>query len=110
MQKVEHAKVFAFKGEAKLTVQSFQFHVADDQVRLAGSAVGDDGALYVWKNSLHVRLVETENRGAVEGDAVHELNEGALNIRERSVLIEMLAIDGGDDRHNRREHQETAIA
>src|SRR5271163_573654 len=110
MQQVEHAEVFAFECQPKLAVQSFQFDVADDQVSLAGSAVGDDGALHVWKNSLHVRFVEAENRGAVEGDPVHELNEGALNVGERSVLIEMLPVDGGNDGYNRREHQEAAIA
>ncbi len=107
---MEDAEVFAFEGEAEIAAKPFELHVADDQVGLAGSAVGNDGALYVWENGLHVRFVEAENRGAVEGHAVHELDEGALNVRERGVLVEVLAIDGGDDGDDGCEHQEAAIA
>src|ERR1700676_2462513 len=97
MRQTEKAEVFVFKREAKLTVEAFQFYIADDQVCLARSAIRDDWALHIGKNGLHVRFVEAQNRGAIERDAVHKLNERVLDIRKRAVLVEVLAIDGGDD-------------
>src|SRR5580692_82065 len=100
MREAEQAEVLASERQAELAIEAFQLYVADDQVRLARSAIRDDGALHVWKNSLHVWFVETQNRGAVEGDAVHKLNERVLNVRERAVLVEVLAVDGGNNGHD----------
>jgi hypothetical protein len=110
MHQVKHAEIFAFEGQAEIAAEAFEADVADDEVGLAGSAVSDDGAFHVGKNGLHVRFVEAENRGAVKGDAVDELDEGALDVGERSVLIEVLAIDGGDNGDDRGEHEEAAVA
>ena len=85
-------------------------HVADHQVRLAGSAVGDYRALHARQNRLHVRLVEAQNHRAVEWHAIDELQEHVLNFLERVVLIQMLAVDGRDDGNHRREQQERAVA
>src|SRR5271163_3142388 len=76
----------------------------------AGSAVRDDGALHVRDDGLHVGLVKTEDGCAVKGDTIYELDEGVLNVFERGVLIEMLAVDGGDHRDYRSEHEEAAVA
>src|SRR5450432_4103176 len=110
MQEAEAAEVFAFESEAELADQAFEFYVADDQIGLAGCAVSNDGALDVRNDGLDVGLVEAKNGGAVKRDAIHKLREGVLNIFQRSVLIEMLAIDGGDYRDDGREEQEAAVA
>ena len=68
------------------------------------------GPLDVGDNGLDVGLVETEDCGAIKRNAVDELEERALNVFERSVLIEMFTIDGGYDCHYGREHEEAAIA
>src|SRR5207248_10599003 len=86
------------------------FYVADEQVGLAGGAVSDDGSLDAGDDGLDGGLVDTENRRAVKRHAIHELNEGVLNIFERSVLMEMFAVDGGHDGDDRCEHQEAAVA
>ena len=98
------------KVRVEFADDAFEFYVADNQVGLTGGAVSNDGALDVRNDGLHVGLVEAKNGGAVKGDAIHKLSEGVLNIFERSVLIEMFAIDGGDYGDDRREEQEAAVA
>src|SRR5258707_1389783 len=83
------AEVIAFVGQAKFAAQSFEFDLADDEIGLAGGAIGNDRALYVGDDGLHIRLVQAQNRCAVEGHAIDELNEGVLYVVERGVLIEM---------------------
>src|SRR5690348_17100444 len=73
VRQIEQAEILAFERETELTAESFQFHVADDQVGLARRAVGDDRALHVRKNGLHVGFVQAKNHGAIKRDAVHEL-------------------------------------
>src|SRR5882757_6784783 len=46
MRQPEEAEIFAFVGQAKLAAQAFEFYIADDQVGLARSSIGNDGALY----------------------------------------------------------------
>ncbi len=59
---------------------------------------------------MHVGFIEAKNRRAIEGNAIHELQEGALNIFERGILVEMFAVNGGDHSDDRREHEEGAVA
>ena len=80
-----------------------EFDIGDDQVGLAGGAIGDDGALDAREDGLHVGLVEAQNGGAVERDAIDELREGVLNFLERGVVVEVFAVDGGDDGDDRRQ-------
>src|SRR5690348_11227066 len=107
---MEKAQVVAFVGEAKFALKAVKLHVADDQISLAGGSVSDDGALYAGDDGLDVGFVDAENGGAIKRDTIHKLNEGVLNDFERSVLIEMFAINGGDNRDDGREHQEAAVA
>src|SRR4029077_4439485 len=110
MEELENAEVVAFVGQAKFAAQTFELDVADDEIGLAGSTVGDDRALDVGNDGLDVGLIQAKNRRAVKGDAIDELHEGVLNVFERRILIEMLAVDGGDDRDHRRKQQEAAVA
>src|SRR5277367_2499908 len=110
MGQAEQAEVFAAVGQAKLAVEAFQLYVADNQVGLARGPVGDDGTLHVGNNGLYVGLIEAQNRGAIERHAVHELNEGALYVFQRAVLVEVFAVDGCNDSNHRREHQEASVA
>src|SRR5260370_34405513 len=109
MEKLEDAEVVAFVGEAKFAAQAFEFDVADDQVGLARGAVGDDRALHIGNDSLHVGLIKAQNRSTVKGHAIDELHEGILNIFERGVLVQMLAVDGSNDGNHGHEQQEAAV-
>ena len=94
----------------KLAGQAAQVDVADHQIGLAGSAVGDHRARDARDDGLHVGLVEAEHGGAVERHAIDELRENVLNLLERGVMVEVLAIDGGHHGDHRREQQEGAVA
>src|SRR5580765_1362240 len=82
MREAEGAKVFAFIGEAEFAGQAFEANVADDQVGLAGDAISKDGALDAGDDGLNVRLVKTEDGGAVERNAIHKIDEGVLDVFE----------------------------
>src|ERR1700675_3596367 len=110
VRQAEAAERFALKSQLEFADQAFEFYIADHQIGLAGRAVGDDGALDVRHDGLHVDFVETEYGRAVKWHAIHKLDERVLNVFERSVLIEVLAIDGGDHRHNGRKQKKTAVA
>ena len=103
VREAEDAEVVAFVGQAEFAGEAVESDVADDEIGLTGGAVGEDGALDVGDDSLHVGFIEAEDGGAVKRNAIHELDEGVLNIFERGVLIEVLAVDGGDDGDDRSE-------
>src|SRR6267143_1567581 len=106
----EQAEIFAPVGQPELALQSFQLHIADYQIGLTRRSVRNDGTLHAGNDRLHVGLIDAENCRSVKWHAIHKLDEGALNIFERGVLIEMFAIDGSYHRDYRREHEEAAVA
>src|ERR1700688_5195027 len=110
VRQAKAAKRFAFKSELELADQSFQFYIADYQVGLAGRAVRNNGALDVRHDGLHVDFVKTQYGRAIKWHALHKLNESVLNVFQRSVLIEVLAVDGGDHRDDRRKQEKAAVA
>src|SRR5882724_8272232 len=110
MNEAEHAEVVAFVGEAELAAQTFHGDVADNEVGLCGRTVRDDGALDVGNDGLDVRLIEAEDGGAVERNAIHKFGEDGLNFFERTVLSEMFTINCRDDGHDGCVVKEAAVA
>src|SRR5438093_3668642 len=110
MRQAEQAEVFASVSQPELAAQTFQLYIADHQIGLARDSIGNDGALHAGNDRLHVRLVDAEDGSTVKRHAIHKLDESVLNIFERGVLVEMFAINGGDDCDHRSEHQEAAVA
>src|SRR5215831_56113 len=109
MNQVELAEVLLSVDEAEPAAETFHVDVADDQVGLCACAVGDDRALDVRDDGLHVWLVKTEDCRAIKRNAIDELDERALNVFERRVLIEVLAVDGGDHGDDGRVVEEAAV-
>src|ERR1035438_8660631 len=103
MQQAEQAEACAREATTKFAVQAFKINVADDQIGLMGDAISDDRALDAGDDGLYVRLIEAENGGAVKRHAIDELHEDVLNFFERTILIEMFAVDGGDHGDDGRE-------
>jgi len=68
------------------------------------------GRFYARNNGLHVGLVNAQNCRAVKRHAVDELNEGILDVLERGVLVQVLAVNGRHHCDDRRKHQEAAVA
>src|SRR5229473_1460253 len=110
MRQPEQAEIFASVGQAKFAAQTFELHIADYQIGLARRSIGDDGTLHAGDNCLHVGLIDAEDRRAVKWHAIHKLDEGALNIFERGVLVEVFAVNGGHYGDHRRKHEEAAVA
>src|SRR6266852_7328242 len=106
-QPAQH-EVIASVGQPELAFQTFQLHISDHQIGLARRSISDDGTLHVRNDGLDVGFVDAENSRAVKWHAIHKLDEGALNIFERGVLIEMFAIDRSDHREYLREHAEAS--
>src|ERR1700677_4029921 len=106
----EDSEIVVMIFQAKLARESDQPHFADDQVRLARCAVSDHRTLYLRQNRLHVRLVDTEDHRAVKRTAVRKLQKNFLNFLQRMVMVQMLAVDGGDYGQHRSKQQERAVA
>src|SRR5262249_44229532 len=106
----EEAEIITLIRQAELAARAHELNVADNQVCLRRSAVGDDRALNVRDDGLNVGLVETKDGGAVERHTVDELGERILDVCERVILVEVLAIDGSDDGNDRSKKQEGTIA
>ena len=96
--------------QAETAFEAREFNFADDEIGLPRDAVGDDGTFHAGQNRLHVRLIKTENDRAVKRDAIHKFEKHGLNFLERVVLIEMFAVDGGDDGDDGSEQKEGTIA
>src|SRR5262245_60713230 len=110
MRQTEQAEVVAFVGQAELAGQTLQLNIADKQVGLARGAIGKNWPLDARNDGLNVGLIQAEDGRAIEGNAVHELGEGVLDVGERRVLVEVFPIDGGDDGHHRRKEKKAAVA
>ena len=104
--KMEFAEVFAAIDQAEIAGKAAQFDVGDEQIGLAGRAVGNHRTSDARNDGLHVGLIEAQHDGAVERHAIDELREGILDFSQRAVVIEVFAIDGGDHGDNRRQQQE----
>src|SRR5713226_962588 len=103
MRQPEQTEVIGSVGQPGLAAQTLQLDIADDQIGLARRAVRNNGALHAGNDRLYVRFINTKDRRTVKWHAIHKLDEGALNIFEGGVLVEMFAVDGGDDGDDRRE-------
>src|SRR5215831_3004356 len=110
MRQAEKAEVVAFVGQAELARQTLKLNIADKQVGLARGAIGKNWPLDVRNDGLNVGLIQAEDGRAIEGNAVHELGEGVLDVGERRVLVEVFPIDRGDDGHHRRKEEKAAVA
>ncbi len=110
MRQPKQTEIFTFVGQAKFAAQTLQLHIADYQIGLARRSIRNDGTLHAGDNCLHVGLIDAEDRRTVKRHAIHKLDEGALNIFERAVLVEVFAVNGGHYGDHRREHEEAAVA
>src|SRR5258708_39888614 len=110
MRQPEQAEIFAPVSQPELAPQTFQLHIADYQIGLTRSSIRDDGTLHAGNDGLHVGLIDAEDRRTVKWHAIHKLDEGALNIFERGVLVEVFAVNGGHHCDHRRKHEEAAVA
>jgi hypothetical protein len=110
MRQLKHPEVVPSISETKLAAEAFELDIADDQVGLARDPVGNDRPLYAGNDGLHVRFVQAQDRCTIEWDPVYELYEAILDVFERTVLVEVFAVDRGNHRDNRGQQQETAIA
>src|SRR5262249_396435 len=63
-----------------------------------------------WQKLLDVLVVEAQDRGPVKRDLVDELEESRANLDDGGVVIEMLAVDVGDDGEDGAELEEGAVA
>src|SRR5258708_3294673 len=109
MRQAKDAEIFTFVSQSEFAGKPLQLNIADDQVGLARRAISKDGALHTGNDGLNVGFVEAKNCGAIKRYTIDELDEDILNIFERAVLIEVFAVDGGNDCYDRREEQKAAI-
>src|SRR5690349_14347578 len=109
MKKLEYAEVIAFIRQSEFATEPFELYVADDQVGLARGAIRDDWPLHAGNDGLYVGLIQAKNRGTIKRNAIDELHECILNIFQRGILIQMLAVDRGHNRHHWSQQQEAAV-
>ena len=80
------------------------------QIGLRAGAVGDGAAADGGQDGLHVIVVQADDGRAVERNLVDELDEGGADGVERGVVVQVFAVDVGDDREDGRELEERAVA
>src|SRR5262249_6655441 len=110
MREAKKAEILPLVGEAEFAGEAAKLDIADKEVGLARCAIGKDGAFDVGNDGLNVGFIEAEDSGAVERDSVNELRKGVLNVSERSVLVQVLAVDGRNHSDYRRKKQKATIA
>ena len=79
-------------------------------IGLGAHAVGLVALLDLRDERLDVRLVQAEDRHAVERHLVDEREEGRLDLVDVPVIVEMLRVDVGDHGDGRRELEEAPVA
>ena len=79
-------------------------------VGVGRSAVGDEALAHVRQQRAHVDVVDAEDRQTVERHPVHELQVRRAHLLHVAVVVEVLGVDVGDHRDDRRQHQEGAVA
>ncbi len=106
----EAAQVRGPEAQPKAARSPFADRFGDFEVGLRAVSVGDRAALHQRHNTLHVGVVEAQDRRAVERNLVDELDEGGPDVVDGAVAIEVLAIYIGYHRHDGRELQKGAVA
>ncbi len=97
------------QGEAH--ARPFLHHVLGAHVGLRAHAVAHHVARGPGGQRGHFRVVDAQHRQAVERQALQELGERRLHAGEVvAVVLQMIGINVGDDRHQRVQAQEAAIA
>ena len=100
---------------SRMSTPNFVVAVLDAKVdrahrRLRAHAVGDDApVLDPADQRLHLRMVDAHHGEAVEGHVLDELAEGVADPVEAAVVVEMLGVDVGDQRHVDRQPDEGAV-
>jgi hypothetical protein len=97
-------------AQAEIAGEGTAADVSGFQIRLGAGAVRDGAAPDGRQNSLHVIVVHADDGRTVKRNLVDELDERGADFVERGVVIQVLAIDVGDDSQDRRELQERAVA
>ncbi|KAG1401012.1 hypothetical protein G6F59_013101 [Rhizopus arrhizus] len=97
------------QGEAH--ARPFLHHVLGAHVGLRAHAVAHHVARGLGGQRGHFRIIDAQHRQAIERQALQELGEGRLHAGEIvAVVLQMIGINVGDDRHQRIQAQEAAIA
>ena len=76
------------------------------EVGTPASPVGHDSALHLAQQRTEQRIVIASDDCAVEGHAIHEVQESALHVAHVAVTIHVFAIDVGNHRDDGRELEE----
>ncbi len=104
------AQALGVKHDVELRRGGDLLDVLGAQRGLAAGAVGDHAAVDVAHDRAHVLVVQAQNRGAEERDAVGVLDECRLDVVEAAgVRIEVVLLDVGDNCHDGREAQKRAV-
>ena len=85
-------------------------NVMGSQVHLRIRAVGLHLAFEQRQHLGHVRVIHAGEDGTIEGHLVREFREGRPDFLDVLVVIQVLAIDIGDDGEGGIQHQEASVA
>ena len=97
-------------GQLETAPHVAAFHSGGDQVSVRGKSVGPYPAANARQNPSSAGIVNGHNRRPIEGNLVGEFDESILHGFKRAVVVEMLAVDRGHQRHDRRQLKERPIA
>mmetsp|Transcript_6954 Transcript_6954/g.29338 ORF Transcript_6954/g.29338 Transcript_6954/m.29338 type:complete len:488 (-) Transcript_6954:357-1820(-) len=109
-QHVEIGPALALTAEAHLRARQ-RLHRHRAHAHAGRQPVADHRPFDAPEDGLHARVVGAHHRGAIEGHAVQELDEGPVQALHRvPVGVHVVLVDVGDDRQHRAEFQEGGIA
>ncbi len=99
------------QAQREAHARAFLHHVLGAHVGLRAHAVAHHVARGLGSQCRHFRIIDAQHRQAVERQALQELGERRLHAGEIiAVVLQMIRINVGDDRHQRVQAQEAAIA
>ena len=97
----ERAQVVAMPANAKCAGRRFVHHAVNFKIHLRVSSIGNGAPPHSREDLLNIFVFHAEDHSAVERNLVNELSKRGPDGFNGRVVVQMLAINIGDNRHNR---------
>src|SRR5579884_3071157 len=97
------AKLRTAAANGELAFGRTEGDVLDFEIDLRGAPVGDGAAANGGEDLLDIFIFHAKDRRAIERNFVDELGESVLDIGKVRVVVQVLAINVGDDSDDGRE-------
>ena len=106
----ELAKLESPIAQFEAAIQVPAVDISRHKIGIRRDAVGKHRSLDGGQDLSHLRIVNSQNRRAIEWNPVRKFDESFSDAIEGAVVVDVLGVDAGNHRQNRRKLQERPIA